>query len=570
MKISRAPITLSAPRRFGAGLAPWLPPSLIDCPIQIRDNTVTGKSREADFQSLVDWIDTMAWALFKNVAASPSRTAAPSNPPPQEEAQSVERKDFSLSGTLAGRRAPAPPKPQRSSLDAIGQRNEVVRQRISEMVDRLEDLKTLQDDFSSILDPITTIAEELSRSSMRNAELDTLLAQEQQSAAAVRREVSDLGSRVASLANELADAQAWGSRIEGELHDREATIEELRISLRDKSLAAENFERQLFAETEKAKAVLGESKALRQETQAMDQALSRSEHELTEARERINLLDAENRRLQLLTEEQSVRLIDLSSRFSELEATADAERQALRTVEAKLSSETALREKSEAQYEAEVGEHRTERASLAMKLEAVTNRAAATEQLLNQLRHQLREKDEAARLAERNFKEASIERVTAERRLEGMQADVARQTERYLDLQRQRSELDSRCDMLTKALAAKDAAIEQATTRSNALGDRIEQITRRYESERAELEAVNRRLTEELQNERSERVMALGALDIARESRLTLQKQHEALKRSARGWRNAGNADGEADAEAAAQAEQSSNVRSFASPGKSN
>ena len=88
--------------------------------------------------------------------------------------------------------------------------------------------------------------------------------------------------------------------------------------------------------------------------------------------------------------------------------------------------------------------------------------------------------------------------------------------------------------MLSKALAAKEAAMEQSQTRVNALADRMEHLGRRHEGEKAELQAANRRLVEELQNERSERALAQGALDIARETRASLQKQHEALKRAVR------------------------------------
>ncbi|MET0532500.1 MAG: chromosome partitioning protein ParA, partial [Microvirga sp.] len=83
-------------------------------------------------------------------------------------------------------------------------------------------------------------------------------------------------------------------------------------------------------------------------------------------------------------------------------------------------------------------------------------------------------------------------------------------------------------------LAAKDVAVEQATSRATTLSDRIDQLSHRHAAELHELEVANRRLVEDLQSERSERALMQGALDIARESRVTLQKQHEALKRDAR------------------------------------
>lgn len=453
-----------------------------------------------------------------------------------------------------------------SSLDAIGQRNETVRFRIGEMSDRLEDLKSLQADFSAILEPIVAIADELPRAKVRISELEALLVQEQGSVSTMRRELADVTQRFAKSGNDLTAALAQIQHLEASLHDRDEAVEGLRVHLRDRSLAAENLERQLFAETEQSRTLAAESKALRIEAKSIDQALSRSESELVELRERRNVLEQDNKRLQILSEDQGGKLVELVSRCHDLEGQAETFRQAHRTLEQQLAAESAARENAEAQYETEIAGYRTERSSLAMRIEATTARLATTEQLLAQLRNQLRERDEAGRVAERGLKEAAIERLTLERRLESTQSDLARQTERFLEMQRLHSEVDHRCEMLVKAMAAKDAAIEQATSRAASLSDRIDQLVRRQEIERADFETVNHRLVEELHNERSERKLAQGALDIARESRVSLQKQHEALRRTSRGFREA---DAVPQAEATGQnpvatPPEESNVRPFA------
>ncbi len=452
-----------------------------------------------------------------------------------------------------------------SSLDAIGQRNETVRFQIGEMSDRLDDLKSLQADFSALLEPIVAIADELPRAKVRISEVEALLVQEQASVSSMRRELADVSQRFATSSNDLTAALAQIQHLEASLHDRDEAIEGLRVHLRDRSLAAENLERQLFAETEQSRTLAAESKALRIEAKSIDQALSRSESELLELRERRTVLDQDNKRLQILSEDQGGKLVELVSRCHDLEGQAEASRQAQRTLEQQLAAEISARENAQAQYETEISGHRTERSSLAMRMEAATARLATTEQLITQLRNQLRERDEAGRVAERGLKEASIERVTLERRLESTQSDLARQTERFLEMQRLHSELDHRCEMLVKAMAAKDAAIEQATSRAASLSDRIDQLVRRQEVERADFEAVNHRLVEELHNERSERKLAQGALDIARESRVSLQKQHEALRRTSRGFRET---DGVPHAEASSQipvatSPEESNVRPF-------
>lgn len=507
----------------------------------------------------------MAWMPFKKLAPLVSGGRSSGPVADEREFDAPRRVEYHPRAVIDEAPMPRIVASRNPSLDAIGQRNETVRFRIGEMVDRLEDLKSLQNDFSAILEPLIGITEELPRAKIRIAEIEALFAQEQATSSAMRREVSELSGGLAAANNDLNAAKAQLHHLETSLHERDEAVEELRLSLRDKSLSAENLERQLFAESDQSKALLGENKALRLEAQSIDQAFSRAESELAELRENRDLLEQDNRRLQLLSEDQGLKLVDLAARANELEGQTEIMRNSLRGLEQQLATEVAGRQKAEVQYEAEIGAHRTERSSLAMKLEATTSRLGTTEQLLQQVRNQLRERDESGRVAERGLKEALIERVTLERRVESAQSDLARQTEKFLEMQRLRSELDHRCEMLVKAMAAKDAAIEQATGRAASLSDRIEQLVRRQEVERAELEATNHRLIEELQNERSERKLAQGALDIARESRLALQKQHDALKRSSRAFHGDEAARSEANVASDGQADQSaeSNVRPF-------
>lgn len=451
------------------------------------------------------------------------------------------------------------------SLDTLGQHNEVLRFRVAEMSERLDDLKSLQGDFAALLEPIIAIADELPRAKVRTSELEALLSLEQANASNLRRDLADATHRLAGATNDVSASKIQLHHLESSLQARDAAAEDVRLALRDKSLQAEDLERRLFAASEQVRALQGESKSLRVEAKALDQALARSEGELQDLRESRHALERDNLRLQNLSESQAVQLAELAARSQDFEAQAENSRVALRNAEQQLAAETAATEKAKVQYEADIANLRAERTSLTMRVDAATSRFATTEQMVAQLRNQLRERDEVGRAAERGLKEASIERVTAERRLESAQADLARQNERALEMQRARSEFEHRCEMLTKAMAAKDAALEQALGRVGSLSDRIDHLVHRQEVERADFETVNHRLVEELQHERSERKLAQGALDIARESRVSLQKQHEALKRSARAY--AGD-DAASRTEPAAPAAEASNVRPFSASGK--
>ena len=131
-----------------------------------------------------------------------------------------------------------------------------------------------------------------------------------------------------------------------------------------------------------------------------------------------------------------------------------------------------------------------------------------------------------ARRRAQSRRRPTIEKNTLDRRLEATQQEVERQVAMVNELQRSRIELQERVEMLNKAIAAKDFQIESSDNKVASLSERIDQFTKRFEQERSTLEAANRRLTEELQNEKAERSLIQGALEIARESRIKIQKKY--------------------------------------------
>ena len=197
-------------------------------------------------------------------------------------------------------------------------------------------------------------------------------------------------------------------------------------------------------------------------------------------------------------------------------------------------AEQAARQRIETQIESERSAHQADLSSLDMKTEGLTSRLVATDKILAHTRDQLRDKNEALRSIERVLKETAIEKNTLDRRLLAAQQETERQTSLVAEMQRSRMELQERVEMLNKAFAAKDFQVEGAENKVAALSERIDQMTKRFEQERNTLEALNRRLTEELQNEKAERSMLQGALEIARESRAKIQNKYVSLRKKTR------------------------------------
>jgi crescentin len=271
--------------------------------------------------------------------------------------------------------------------------------------------------------------------------------------------------------------------------------------------------------------------------------------------------------LQDAVREQAERIAGLSVENSDLAQQVAGLRETVAALQARLSAEQAARQKIEAQRDAELAAHRTERSALEAEAQTLSARVTATDRILSHARAQLLEKDEALRTAERTIKEAVLERGKIERQLATAQEDFSRLSAQLDELNTSRTELYQRCDVLTRTVAAKQAEIDSANGKVASLSGRMEQLTRRFEQERAALELSNRRLIEELQNEKAERSLAQGALEIARESRFRLQKQYAALKQRSRlGADNVAHYEAVSDSgrkDASPEPEMGSNIRQF-------
>ena len=422
-----------------------------------------------------------------------------------------------------GRGEPVAARPN-GALDAVGQKNELIRVRFANLIDRLEEIRSLKEDFALLSEPVNDLIRNYPQLQSRLLETEAVL----------RRELGDLGSLHARTMDDLSAALSQLRKAEARARDHESAVEDLRLTLKDKEAIVVDLENQLSIETERARNITEENQALRLEAHEADQTVARAERELIETRERNGLLDHEVKRLQKVTEEQNYRLSGLTNRYGEMETQLEATLQRASELESKLMSEQVMRHRLETQLDAERSAHQGALSSLDMKIEGLQSRLSATDKILAHTRDQLRDKNEALRGAERSLKETAIEKNTLVRRLEASQQEAERQGAMVNELQRSRVELQERVEMLGKAIAAKDFQIESSDNKVASLSERIDQLTKRFEQDRNALEAANRRLTEELQNERSERSLLQGALEIARESRVKIQKKYVALRKRTR------------------------------------
>lgn len=417
------------------------------------------------------------------------------------------------------------------SLDSVGQQTEDVRERVDMLMDRLEDLKSLAEDFGQIVLPINGFVQQHTQARAKLTEVQTLLAREIESGRQARGELNSLQDSHARATDELALAQSHAQKQTSLLNDQDALISDLRLRIEDKSSALRNVEQLLSAETERARILAAENQTRRGELDTLETSRSRLEREIQDAYDAIGRYESENVRLQNMADGFAQRFANLKGQLAEMEPQVQAGREQVSALQAKLLVEQTGRQKAEAAREAERSAQSMEITSLQMKIEGLNAHVETTDRILLNTRDQLRDKTDALRGVEKTIKDAEMDRAALERKVETGTETQQRQAAQVSELLKQTNDLQARCDMLTKALAAKDGLVESANRKATTLGSRLEMLTARAEQERIALEGTNRRLLEELQAEKAERSLAQGALDIARNSRAKLLSQYSALKR---------------------------------------
>jgi crescentin len=432
---------------------------------------------------------------------------------------------------------PAPPPPQAaahqeaSPFDRMGRLGEKVGEQIAYLASRLDEMQTLRDDFTSIVQPISDFVRTHEEAQTRVLEVEALLRKEREDIKELRRDLAEERSASARVRGDFAAAQKQLAGLEEAASSTEERIRTLEDAVHEHRSNAAYLAQQLGTQSER-----NESLTLLVDTHTS--ALAAAEQKLAAEQARASALAdsketiaAELARVQDSVEQLSPQLLSARRRIADLEAQINDASLVIGSLESKLATERDLRSSLEQTRAQETAAWDNERGTLARQLDSLNTRHTTTLKLLEQARQFGREKSDELLRADKLAKEAMESRSAAERRL-ALAQDEARQSKAdAATAEGKLREVAARCDMLDRAMVARDAQIEQANSRAAALSDQIGTLTSRFEQERAALETANRKLIEELQNEKAERALVQGALSIARSSREKLLSQIATLKR---------------------------------------
>lgn len=419
-------------------------------------------------------------------------------------------------------------------LDVIGQRSEGLRQRMDAFCSRLEDAMLLREEFDLMLKPLSDIASELELARTRIIELEQGLRIEQRSRDEACQTVLDLKTRYATFDLNIAEMTRKHDAVAAELSQKSVQLGTLEEALVIAEEAQAEAERRA-TEFEKALKIHDrENTVNRAALEASSARIAQLEHELNVASEKTEVLGRECQRLRESNAQHSQQLTESSALQKTLEIDLAGLRKRLADAEGNYAQEQAAREQANVQHRSVLATLQAEKAASDEQNASLRSRLDIAEQSNRQLRQQVLERDESNRTLERNHHEVQMARSLIENAHQALQAEATKLAERVGEAERARREADNRSAMMAKAIAAKDAIIDQNGERISALTAMLAEAETALQAEKTELQATIRRLTAEIENEKSERALLQGALNISRESRAEVQRQFDSFRRSAR------------------------------------
>lgn len=427
--------------------------------------------------------------------------------------------------------AEAAPRVPPSPFGEFGEKGERVGEQIAYFISRLDELYSLRQEFASVAKPMQEFIVSHAEAQTRLAEATALLTRERSDAQALRAETHTIRASHARLENALAETSNQIKLHEDAADGRTAQLRSLQIAHDDAASRLDWSTRQLAAETQSNLEHAEARRAAGDELNRTEQELAFEKTRHLELKDQHEALNSEAHRLQGVVERIQPALSAAKRRTSELENDLSAAKATIGMLELKIAGEQDLRRATELARTQEKLAADNEVAALTLQVEALEGRNATTTKIFEQSRALLNEKIEQIRHLERTAKDHQADKAIVDRRHAAAQEEIRRLVDSAAVLGSRQQETQERSAMLTNAMAAKDAQIEQLDGRSVGLKNQLDDVTARYEQERLATEGHNRKLIEEVQSERAERALAQGALSIARNSREKLLLQIEELKR---------------------------------------
>ena len=423
----------------------------------------------------------------------------------------------------------------------IGGENEALRSLLLDANAKVGELDIIKDAVGKLVDPVSKALRAIEAERSEKAALQGTLNNTRTAYGKLRNEAAELEKTLAATQQQCGDLRQDLANTQNLLRTAEATRAEIAIDIAARRAQIADLEAQLAQE-------IGESKALRDENNHLDERLTAAdkriialESDLNDARQRLLIAEDEKRAQQALLDKAGGETARLARKLAETEASLNAAQGRLRHVEGNFAELNIERARLARALEEANERSDHERANQRTRFEALQARAGATEKLLGEARGHLLARAEDIRDYDRRMSDLALERDALQTRLADLEANRIHQESVVQELNQARATLMERGGALTRAFTAKEAALERAEDTIDALNERIGTLERTFAAEKQTTAETVEELNAALRREKLERAVSEGALetarkDLARAMReiMTLQRNQAAHEVSAR------------------------------------
>ncbi len=420
--------------------------------------------------------------------------------------------------------------PETATLNSLAKVNEETRERCLNILDRLEDLIVIRQEFVEVVGEVGRVLREAEGTSSTLVERTAMLTREETEHSALKARFRSLheDSEVRSQQNDLllSETQRFGDLVSA----REARITDLEAELAEAKENSLAFYREIERQHAIAEAMAVKLQAAEENVRSSEALVANHEERAAILLDRCSAAEFYATALEGNVAEQH------SANRSLREALADCERR-LEATSSELKSETAERERlykvardaeerlSAAQLEHDmtlVGLQRREESlfeeieALKKELDVQRSRAQSAETTVAATRAEHQNAVAELRSKARRAEALETQVTPLERQLVEAKAEIAAANEKYAEAEKTRARLADRAQALVRAMSDQKAKLELAEERCALLDASTASEAARFAQERDELQVKLHDLAEQLEKEKSAHAVAASALEAAR------------------------------------------------------
>jgi len=466
---------------------------------------------------------TAVWdKLFGNAPANDAPLARLPGPFPRDFEETPARENPHLTRSPEPERNSDPAgKSIASTFDSIGRRNETLRAQLDGIEFAFSNIEIIRSHFLGVLAPIDEILSEIERTNTKRHDAESKLDALALAYEKLKGEAAELTVDRNALALKQVEFAARIGDHDKAIKKATAELLEARAGQTTHSARADRLERELEDSKRRLATVSEQLPSLRTEFVAKEKKLQEVEQQRADLEDRQKLAAQELRSTRARIEEMVANASKLNRKINELEGRNGDGLRRVSELEASLAQEIASHARLKTAHLDDSEAHRLAAAHLQEEINAVTARSDGAERLLTEARAELRERNATIRALEQNALEASITLQTSEQRQAELEAALTAAHAKHSEMESARGGLEARAGDLARGLDAKTTALARAEEQVATLEARIAAEVKLAISELEARDAMIARLRADLETQSSARAFAEGALQSARQERVS-------------------------------------------------